>query len=150
MSAAFSSPAALPHHRTKRIFSAPQSTRTGTALFQSTIGVDFARYESAWATQGIAPGEFTLVYGVNVLHVAKDLLFSLRQARNTLAPDGWLVISECVRPSLNQPMYPELVFQILDSFTEVETNPEFRPNPVSSLLIIGGMHSSTPASNTPK
>jgi len=80
-------------------------------------------------TQGIVPGEFTLVYGVNVLHVARDLLFSLGQARNALAPDGWLVISECVRPCLNQPMYPELVFQILDSFTEVDTNPEFRPNP---------------------
>src|SRR5437868_467530 len=80
----------------------------------------------SWDTQ--AAGEFTLVYGVNVLHVAKDLLFSLRQARNALAPDGWLVISECVRPCLNQPMYPELVFQILDSFTEVDTDPEFRPN----------------------
>jgi SAM-dependent methyltransferase len=82
-----------------------------------------------WDTQGIVPGTFTLVYGVNVLHVARDLLFSLRQARNALAPDGWLVISECVRPRLNQPMYPELVFQILDSFTEVDTDPEFRPNP---------------------
>jgi len=82
-----------------------------------------------WDTQGIVPGQFTLVYGVNVLHVARDLLFSLRQARNALAPDGWLVISECVRPCLNQPMYPELVFQILDSFTEVDTDPEFRPNP---------------------
>ena len=82
-----------------------------------------------WDTQGIVPGEFTLVYGVNVLHVARDLLFSLRQARKALAPDGWLVISECVRPCLNQPMYPELVFQILDSFTEVDTDPEFRPNP---------------------
>jgi SAM-dependent methyltransferase len=83
----------------------------------------------AWNTQGLVPGEFTLVYGVNVLHVAKDLLFSLSEARNALAPDGCLIISECVRPYLNQPMYPELVFQILDSFTEVNTNPEFRPNP---------------------
>src|SRR5262249_14504395 len=82
-----------------------------------------------WDTEGILPGDFTLVYGVNVLHVAKDLLFSLGQARNALAPDGWLVIGECVRPCLNQPMYPELVFQILDSFTEVDTDPEFRPNP---------------------
>lgn len=80
-----------------------------------------------WDVQGI--GEFTLVYGVNVLHVAKDLLFSLRQAHKALAPDGWLIISECVRPCLNQPMYPELVFQILDSFTNVDTDPEFRPNP---------------------
>ena len=57
-----------------------------------------------WNTQGI--GEFTLVYGVNVLHVAKDLLFSLRQAGNALAPDGWLVISECVRPCQSGPRLP--------------------------------------------
>ena len=82
-----------------------------------------------WETQGIARGEFDLVYGVNVLHVAKDLLFSLAQARDALAPGGCLVISECVRPYLNQPMYPELVFQILDSFTDVDIDPEFRPNP---------------------
>ena len=82
-----------------------------------------------WETHGIARGEFDLVYGVNVLHVARDLLFSLGQARNALVPGGCLIISECVRPYLNQPMYPELVFQILDSFTDVDIDPEFRPNP---------------------
>jgi SAM-dependent methyltransferase len=82
-----------------------------------------------WEPQGIARGEFDLVYGVNVLHVAKDLLFSLGQARDALAPGGCLIISECVRPFPNQPMYPELVFQILDSFTDVAIDPEFRPNP---------------------
>jgi SAM-dependent methyltransferase len=84
---------------------------------------------SPWETQGIARAQFDLVYGVNVLHVAKDLLFSLGQARDALASDGSLIISECVRPYPNQPMYPELVFQILDSFTDVEIDPEFRPNP---------------------
>jgi len=46
-----------------------------------------------------------------------------------VAPAGCLIISECVRPYLDQPMYPELVFQILDSFTDVDTDSEFRPNP---------------------
>ena len=82
-----------------------------------------------WDTQGVARGEFDLVYGVNVLHVAKELLFSLSQARDALAADGWLVIGECVRPYVNQPIYPELIFQILDSFTDVNTDPEIRPNP---------------------
>jgi SAM-dependent methyltransferase len=82
-----------------------------------------------WENQGIAAGEFDLVYAVNVLHVGKDLLFSLNQARAVLAPHGWLVIGECVRPFANQPMYPELIFQILGSFTDVETNPDIRPNP---------------------
>jgi SAM-dependent methyltransferase len=82
-----------------------------------------------WDTQGAARGEFDLVYGVNVLHVAKDLLFSLNQARGTLAAGGWLVIGECARPYVDQPIYTELIFQILDSFTAVNTDPEIRPNP---------------------
>jgi SAM-dependent methyltransferase len=84
---------------------------------------------NAWDIQGIGAGEFDVVYGVNVLHVAKDLLFSLKEARNALAPGGWLIIGECIRPYSNQPIYPELVFQLLDSFTEVNTDPECRPNP---------------------
>jgi SAM-dependent methyltransferase len=82
-----------------------------------------------WNTQGITSGEFDLVYAVNVMHISKNLLFSLSEARSALANDGWLVIGECVRPYDNQPIYPELMFQILDSFTNVETDPEFRPNP---------------------
>jgi SAM-dependent methyltransferase len=82
-----------------------------------------------WGTQGINPGEFDLVYAVNVMHIAKDLLFSLNEARSALGGDGWLVIGECLRPYLNQPIYPELMFQILDSFTNVQTDPEIRPNP---------------------
>jgi SAM-dependent methyltransferase len=82
-----------------------------------------------WDTQGVAPGEFNLVYAVNVLHVSKNLLFSLNQARSALTAGGWLVIGECLRPYVNQPIYPELMFQILESFTEVQTDPEIRPNP---------------------
>lgn len=82
-----------------------------------------------WNTQGVSPGEFDLVYAVNVMHISKNLLTGLNEARSTLANDGWLVIGECVRPYDNQPMYPELMFQILDSFTNVQTDPEIRPNP---------------------
>jgi len=82
-----------------------------------------------WNTQSIAPGEFDLVYAVNVMHISKNLLFSLNEARSALAGDGWLVIGECVRPYDNQPIYPELMFQILDSFINVQMDPEIRPNP---------------------
>jgi SAM-dependent methyltransferase len=82
-----------------------------------------------WSAQGIASEEFDLVYAVNVMHISKNLLFSLNEARSALATGGRLVIGECVRPYENQPMYPELMFQILDSFTNVETDPEIRPNP---------------------
>jgi polyketide synthase PksN len=90
----------------------------------STLDLDLP-----WSAQGIAPGEFDLVYAVNVMHISKNLLFSLNESRLALAANGWLVIGECVRPYDNQPMYPELMFQILDSFTDVETDPEIRPNP---------------------
>jgi SAM-dependent methyltransferase len=82
-----------------------------------------------WSNQGITPGEFDLVYAVNVMHISKNLLFSLNEARLALAAGGWLVIGECVRPFDKQPIYPELMFQILDSFTNVETDPEIRPSP---------------------
>jgi SAM-dependent methyltransferase len=82
-----------------------------------------------WNTQGITSGEFDLVYAVNVMHISKNLLFSLNEARSALAPGGWLVIGECLRPHDHQPIYPELMFQILESFTNVEIDPEFRPNP---------------------
>ena len=82
-----------------------------------------------WSDQGITPGAFDVVYAVNVMHISKNLLFSLNEARLALAAGGWLVIGECVRPFDNQPMYPELMFQILDSFTDVETDPDIRPNP---------------------
>jgi SAM-dependent methyltransferase len=82
-----------------------------------------------WSDQGINPGEFDLIYAVNVMHISRDLLFSLNEARSALADDGWLVIGECLRPYFNQPIYPELMFQILESFTNVQTDPEIRPNP---------------------
>jgi len=82
-----------------------------------------------WDSQGIALGEFDLVYAVNVMHIAKDLFFSLNQARSALVDDGWLVIGECLRPYIYQPIYPELIFLIMESFTEVHTDVEIRPNP---------------------
>ena len=82
-----------------------------------------------WNAQETASAEFDLVYAVNVMHISNNLLFSLNEARSALAVDGWLVIGECLRPYEKQPIYPELMFQILDSFSNVETDPEFRPNP---------------------
>lgn len=82
-----------------------------------------------WAEQGIEPDAFDLIFGVNVLHVAKDLAFSLREARACLAPGGSLVAGECLRPFPRQGVYIEFVFQLLDGFETVSTDPERRPRP---------------------
>ena len=81
-----------------------------------------------WEAQGVAPGSFDAVYSVNCFHVAPDLSAVLAEARAALAPGGWLVVSECVRPLGNgQPIYVELVFDLLESFTQVTLDPVARP-----------------------
>jgi SAM-dependent methyltransferase len=77
---------------------------------------------------GIVAGTCTLVYGVNVLHVARDLGFTLRELRDALAPGGVAVMSECVRPFAGTPVYLELVFNLLASFRDPVLVPAWRPN----------------------
>jgi SAM-dependent methyltransferase len=77
---------------------------------------------------GVPPGAFALVYGVNVLHVARDLAATLAEVRTALAPGGALVIAECVRPFAGRPVYVELAFNLLASFRDPVLVPEWRPN----------------------
>jgi SAM-dependent methyltransferase len=80
-----------------------------------------------WSAQGIAPASLDLVFGVNVMHVARNLDRSLRGALGALRPGGWLVIGECLRPLPGQALWPEFIFRLLDGFNRVETDPELRP-----------------------
>ena len=70
-----------------------------------------------------------LVWGVNVFHLARDLDAGLAEARRTLAPGGWLVVGEGVRPVRGQPVGAELPFQILDGFLDVHLDPATRATP---------------------
>ena len=81
-----------------------------------------------WAAQGAAPSGHDLVYGVNVMHLARDLDAALGEARAALAPGGWLVLGEGIRPGPQVPVAAELPFQLLESFADVETHPETRPS----------------------
>ncbi|QNT68144.1 class I SAM-dependent methyltransferase [Defluviicoccus vanus] len=85
--------------------------------------------DQPWADQLPDDGRFDLICGVNVLHVARDLAFSLGEARARLAPGGSLVAGECLRPFPDQSVYVEFVFQLLDSFKAVITHPDRRPRP---------------------
>ncbi len=78
------------------------------------------------ADQGVAAG-YDLIFGVNVLHVARALGASLAQLRSLLEPGGWLVAGECLRLFPGQPVAADVVFQIFKSFVEVETDPLLRP-----------------------
>jgi SAM-dependent methyltransferase len=78
--------------------------------------------------QGIAPGSADVVYAVNTVHIARDLHATLRRIRAALKPGGAAVFSECVRPFPGQPIYVEFVFNFLENFTGVVTDPATRPN----------------------
>jgi len=81
-----------------------------------------------FAEAAVAPGSAVLVHGVNTLHVAADLAFTLAEIRNALTPGGTLVISECVRPFPGQAVYVEFVFNLLDAFRNPVLVPAWRPN----------------------
>jgi SAM-dependent methyltransferase len=94
------------------------------------VPIAFARLDmnKPFAEGGVAPGAYALVHGVNTLHVATDLAFTLGEARAALAPSGSIVISECVRPFPAQPVYVEFVFNLLVAFREPVLVPGWRPN----------------------
>jgi SAM-dependent methyltransferase len=81
-----------------------------------------------FAEQGVEPGSVDLIWAVNTLHVAHDLKATLGQVRAALAPGGAVVLGECVRPFDGQPVAPEMIFNLLESFRAPDLRPDWRPN----------------------
>jgi len=53
--------------------------------------------------------------------------FVLREAKAALKPGGAVIVSECLRPSIHdRPTHVEFVFDFLESFTNVATDPILR------------------------
>lgn len=82
-----------------------------------------------WAAQGAELGSRTLVWGVNVFHLAHDLDAVLAEARLALAPGGWLIVGEGLRPFAERTVGAELPFRLLESFVDVRLDPKDRPTP---------------------
>jgi SAM-dependent methyltransferase len=94
------------------------------------LPVEFARLDmnADFAAQGVPSGEADVVYAVNTVHIARDLGATLSRIRESLRPGGVAIFSECVRPFPGQPIYVEFVFNFLENFTGVATDPATRPN----------------------
>jgi SAM-dependent methyltransferase len=104
--------------------------RAARAAASPDTAVEAARLDMTrpWAEQGVQPGSFDAVYSVNCFHVAPDLGFVLAEARRALKPGGAVVVSEGIRPSVHdRPTHAEFVFDFLESFTNVKTDPLLRP-----------------------
>jgi SAM-dependent methyltransferase len=79
-------------------------------------------------SQGIKPDSFDIIYGVNSLHAAKDLISSMGYIYSALKPGGSIILSECVRPRENILLFQELIFNLLDNYCDMELS-ELRPMP---------------------
>lgn len=95
----------------------------GVALTTAALDID-----RPFGEQGLAPGPYSLAFGVNVLHVARDLAATLAELRRALRDDGMLVMAECVRPFAGKAFHLELVFNLLASFRNAVRVPGWRPN----------------------
>lgn len=80
-----------------------------------------------WADQGVPEASLDMVFAVNVLHVAQNLAFTLKEALRSLRPGGWLVAGEAIRPFSSSSLQAEMVFCLLEDFVQVEIDPEVRP-----------------------
>jgi len=81
-----------------------------------------------FAAQGVESQSVSIVYAVNTLHVAHDLAFTLGEVRRVLEPGGQLIVSECIRPRPGQTLYPEFIFNLMETFRAPRLHPEHRPN----------------------
>ncbi|HRY16840.1 MAG TPA: class I SAM-dependent methyltransferase [Candidatus Competibacteraceae bacterium] len=81
-----------------------------------------------FAEAHVEPASLSVVYGVNTLHVAHDLAFTLREIYTALAPGGLVVASECIRPFPAQTVYVEFIFALLASFRSPALQAAWRPN----------------------
>jgi SAM-dependent methyltransferase len=79
--------------------------------------------------QGIKTNDLDIVYGVNTLHVAKNLTRTLREIHNVIKPGGLIIISECVRDNPTDFLVQEIIFNLLDDYSNVEIDPWLRTTP---------------------
>lgn len=83
-------------------------------------------FNSSFLSQGVKAGSLDAVFGVNSVHAAKDIICSLQCVHEVLKPGGVLVLSECVRQERSSLVFQELIFNLLDNYTDSELS-DVRP-----------------------
>lgn len=84
-------------------------------------------FNKSFVEQKFCENDIDIVYGVNALHVATDLLSSLKHIIEIIKPGGKLIISESVRENNDDLLVQEIIFNMLDDFLNVKTDPRLRP-----------------------
>jgi SAM-dependent methyltransferase len=100
-------------------------------IYAGDMGMHFAALDldRPFAEQGFLPERFDVVIAVNVLHVARNLCFTLREIHRALKPRGWLIFAEGSPPSRVRRWRPDVVFAFLRGWWDVAIDPLLRPQP---------------------
>lgn len=85
-------------------------------------------FERSFVAQGIEPGSLDVVYGVNSLHAARDIMRSMEYIHSVLKPGGFILLSECARPTRDGLLFQELIFNLFDNYREMKLS-HIRPMP---------------------
>jgi SAM-dependent methyltransferase len=79
--------------------------------------------------QGLDPAGFDLVVGVNVLHLPKNLQFTLRELRSIMKSSGNLICAEGSPPQPGKRWPLDVVFGFLRGWWDVGLDAWLRPRP---------------------
>jgi len=95
--------------------------------FQYTLKkIDF---NTPLVEQDIKENDIDIVYGVNALHIAKNLIKTSKEIYKVIKPGGLLIISESVRTNPTDTLIQEIIFNLLDDYSNVELEPCLRTTP---------------------
>lgn len=86
-------------------------------------------FDQPFSDQDVSPEPFDVVTATNALHAATDVVATLEQFQSVMKPEGWLVVTECVRPFSDMPVYPEFFFLMLRTYREVKVDTDLRSRP---------------------
>lgn len=77
-------------------------------------------FNKSLVEQNINENSIDIVYGINALHVAVNLFKTLREIRKVIRPGGLIILSECIRSNTTEPLIQEVIFNLLEDYTNVE------------------------------
>jgi SAM-dependent methyltransferase len=83
-------------------------------------------FNKPFLSQGFLPRSIDIVYSVNALHVADDLLFTLSEIKKILRKGGLLIMAEFIRSDEDGTPHPEFIFNLLDSYRMVKIDNKLR------------------------
>ncbi len=86
-------------------------------------------FDKPLVEQEIAENSIDIVYAVNALHAARNLVDSLKNIHKVIKRGGKIIFCEYCRPNINHLLLQEFIFCLLDNYMNVDLDCRLRPVP---------------------